>query len=325
MGVRYVQPVFFTAVSKLAQAGVRPFHRLGAARLSALVRPIELARVGAEANRLAHELGDPQLGVTVADRLPRGALGLLEFLAASAPTWLQSMERAVRFGALANPHLVFEVRRRRNFVDFVERLPSRYEVMGRHINEFSVVTFMRLMRQALGPVTLLDAAVAHAETTSASSLERLLGRAPRFGAGENRLRISATDAARAPALADDALFQFLEAQAAHALPTSVVRSTTHVVEDALRSGLLDGRFGIEDIAASLHLSRRTLQRRLATENTTFEAVLDGLRRRLAAEAEARGASPSEMSFMLGYSDPRAFHRAMKRWKQRSTPSRSTDT
>lgn len=69
-----------------------------------------------------------------------------------------------------------------------------------------------------------------------------------------------------------------------------------------------------DIARSMGMSTRTLQRRLEGEGTTFEVVLDRTRRDLALEFLV---DPSRASFeiagLLGYGEPSTFFRAFRRW------------
>jgi AraC-like DNA-binding protein len=61
-----------------------------------------------------------------------------------------------------------------------------------------------------------------------------------------------------------------------------------------------------------------LARRLKREGTTFEAVLAGLRRRLADDyLGKRRLSVAETSYLLGFSEPAAFSRAYRRWTGRS--------
>ncbi|MCV2353260.1 AraC family transcriptional regulator [Paucibacter sp. B2R-40] len=77
----------------------------------------------------------------------------------------------------------------------------------------------------------------------------------------------------------------------------------------------------ETIAAQLHMSERTLQRRLLEESTSFNKLLDETRRELAARYLNRGCiTATEMSFALGFADPSNFYRACKRWFGHS-PSR----
>jgi len=81
--------------------------------------------------------------------------------------------------------------------------------------------------------------------------------------------------------------------------------------------LASGDIAIDSVARALGLSRQTLYRRLKAEGTTFEQVLDGLRRRLALRFIEEGMAVKEAAWRLGFSDPAAFSRAFKRWTGRS--------
>lgn len=90
------------------------------------------------------------------------------------------------------------------------------------------------------------------------------------------------------------------------------------LEAALMPGLHRGAVSIEAAARLLGLSRATLYRRLRGEGTTFERLLDDLRRRLALSyLEAGKVSIGEAAYLSGFSDPAAFSRAVKRWTGQS--------
>jgi AraC-like DNA-binding protein len=68
------------------------------------------------------------------------------------------------------------------------------------------------------------------------------------------------------------------------------------------------------VAEKLCMSRHTLFRRLRAEGTTFEKVLDELRRKLAHHyLREKMTSVNETAYLLGFSDHDAFSRAFKRW------------
>jgi AraC-like DNA-binding protein len=70
----------------------------------------------------------------------------------------------------------------------------------------------------------------------------------------------------------------------------------------------------EALCRRLHVSRATLTRKLAQEDTTLSAILDGTRRDLAVEYLRNGAlSTEEVARRLAFSDARAFRRAFQRW------------
>jgi AraC-like DNA-binding protein len=91
------------------------------------------------------------------------------------------------------------------------------------------------------------------------------------------------------------------------------------VEKRLEPLLASGEVGIERLARDLGYSRQTLYRRLKAEGVTYEALLDGLRRRLALRFMREGLSVKDAAYRLGFSDPAAFSRAFKRWTG-SSPS-----
>ena len=68
------------------------------------------------------------------------------------------------------------------------------------------------------------------------------------------------------------------------------------------------------IARKLHMSPRSLQRRLQGENTSFATVLFELRRDLAQRyLRDERIAIGEVGFLLGFLDVAAFQRAFKRW------------
>jgi AraC-like DNA-binding protein len=71
---------------------------------------------------------------------------------------------------------------------------------------------------------------------------------------------------------------------------------------------------IDRVAEKLDVSARTLRRRLAEEDTTFQRVLDEVRFGLATEYLIETPLPvQEVASLLGYSDPGNFTHAFKRW------------
>ncbi len=87
---------------------------------------------------------------------------------------------------------------------------------------------------------------------------------------------------------------------------------------AIIAAALPRALGLEETARELHVSPRTLHRRLQEEGTSFRAIREALRRDL---AEARLAKPGEsvarVAAELGYSEPSAFFRAFQGWTGQS--------
>jgi AraC-like DNA-binding protein len=61
------------------------------------------------------------------------------------------------------------------------------------------------------------------------------------------------------------------------------------------------------------MTPRTLQRRLQDDGTTFRALIDATRKSILLACVERNQTPDEIMRHAGYTNPRSFRRALKRW------------
>ncbi len=99
-----------------------------------------------------------------------------------------------------------------------------------------------------------------------------------------------------------------------------IETITQFIGNQLPRGVPD----IADAASSLHMSVRTLQRKLAEHELSFSGLVDSIRQDLAIrylkDTETKAVYISQM---LGFSEQSAFQRAFKRWTG-STPKQYRD-
>jgi AraC-like DNA-binding protein len=87
------------------------------------------------------------------------------------------------------------------------------------------------------------------------------------------------------------------------------------VRIAIQQKLTGRRPTIEDIADALHISSRTLQRRLQEEGSSFQRVLDEARHQLARHYLNNSVLElNEAAYLLGYEDGNSFVRAFRTWE-----------
>lgn len=90
------------------------------------------------------------------------------------------------------------------------------------------------------------------------------------------------------------------------------------VHAALVDQLPHGEPSQEKIAASLHMSLRNLQRKLAEVDNSYKAILNQTREELAVSyMNDQQYSISEIAYLLGFADTSGFTRAFKRWTGQS--------
>ncbi len=92
--------------------------------------------------------------------------------------------------------------------------------------------------------------------------------------------------------------------------TGIAKRVRARLIDELPSGTVTER----QVAEWLHLSPRTLQRKLHDEGTSYAKELDGVRRELAERfIRDRSLTLSEITYLLGFSEISSFSRAFRRW------------
>ena len=106
------------------------------------------------------------------------------------------------------------------------------------------------------------------------------------------------------------LDQILVERLAHLDKRNVVARCQARLLDQLSSGEVSENV----MAEQLHMSRRTLQRKLADADLTFQKLVDDTRRDLAMRhLDDPRHSVTDVTFLLGFSQQSAFTRAFKRW------------
>ena len=98
----------------------------------------------------------------------------------------------------------------------------------------------------------------------------------------------------------------------------VVVDEAHNLENKVRSALTEllpgGTGTVDDVAMKLGFSKRTLQRKLTEENTSFQKQLNGTREILAKHyIRNTDMSSDEIAFLLGYQEINSFLRAFHLW------------
>jgi len=83
----------------------------------------------------------------------------------------------------------------------------------------------------------------------------------------------------------------------------------------IQQKLTGRRPNVEDIADALHISSRTLQRRLQDQGSSFQRVLEEARHQLARHYLNNSVLElNEAAYLLGYQDGNSFVRAFRNWE-----------
>ncbi len=152
---------------------------------------------------------------------------------------------------------------------------------------------------------------AHAKT-----IERHFGCPAVCGATRNAIVFRAADAQRPFVTRNAELLSMLAPQFEEELKQENGNENfVERVRITIQENLTGRRPTIEDIADALHISPRTLQRRLQDEGFSFQRVLEEARRQLARHYLNNSALElNEAAYLLGYEDGNSFVRAFRTWE-----------
>jgi AraC-like DNA-binding protein len=147
-----------------------------------------------------------------------------------------------------------------------------------------------------------------------AAYERHFGCPVVCGAAEDSLTLAAGDLDKPLPTANRQIAATLDKVLAEQLAHLDKNNVVARCKASLLEQLSAGELSETDMAGQLHMSRRTLQRKLAEAEITYQRLVDETRRDLALRyIEDPRHSIVDITFMLGFSQQSAFTRAFKRW------------
>jgi AraC-like DNA-binding protein len=265
-------------------------------------------------DRAATKLRDPALALAIAERLAIGSLGEIDYVLCTSDTLRLGLKRLVRFYPIATERVRLELEESGDCATLVFRAASS-EAYSRHWREFAVAVIARRIRQTLGrDVRFLEVTFAHPLPPNQRPYAAYFGLSPRFSADADRLGFDRALLDRPLRTAAAALGDLLEARMRDVVPSDGDDALVARVRRIVSMQIDSGPPTLPDTASRIAMSRRSLQRALEHAGTSHQAIVDDVRRRRALVLLEQGQMPMvDISVRLGFSDPRAFFRAFRRW------------
>jgi AraC-like DNA-binding protein len=267
-----------------------------------------------------HVSGDPAVALRVGTQLQAGALGSFEYLLRNSETLRETVDRADRFMKLMDDMA------RVRIVESGDVVALRVHRTGGHPFppqdiECWFAAVLSFARKDIPTLYLRAVHFTHAAPTSPALYAKHFGCPVRFEADHDEMHMPAAMLQERAPHADPNLGRVLQEHTEHLL-SQLPRADPFVY--AVRSKLLEQlRSGAPDpssVARALHVSERTLRRRLQAEGTGYQALLEDLRMQLARQYVGETNQGYEViARRLAFSDSSAFFRAFKRWTG-TTPS-----
>jgi AraC-like DNA-binding protein len=265
----------------------------------------------------AEALHDPALGFHLATEANPREVGLLFYVASAAKDLGEAIVLFARYLRIVNEAVRIKLTRQNSDLVVELYLVGVPRFRAGQNAEFGIAVIVKSLREITGRnVHPTKITFVHMRSSDFPEFERFCGCPVEFGGSSDELVFSNQSLA-VPLITEDMhLLDVLRPicdEAAKQRETAA-GSIRALVENEAQKLLPHGRAQRHNVAKKLAMSTRTLARRLASEGTTFEDVVDELRRSLALQyVRTPSISLSQIAWLLGYEGGTSFNHAFRRW------------
>lgn len=268
----------------------------------------------------AEACGDPCFGLRFGQRIRPGSLHIVGYTLMNSATLGDALERLQRYQRLiSDGGMLHRIPSARGIWLVYRPRPERLPFCDHQIDAV-MAAVLTLSRVVTGrDLVPLEVSFQRPRLEPVEAYECHF-RCPLVTGGQFDGILVSRDLLELPLLeADTELCRLHENHALHRLRLLHSEDSWQSKTEALiEQHLADPAFGRAAAASLLGLSERSLQRKLAEEETSFQELLDRIRQRRAMEYLADSQrSLAEVGEALGFSDISAFYRAFKRWTGRT--------
>ena len=244
--------------------------------------------------------------------------GVLGYVTMHAQTFGESLDRLIRYQQIRTTAVMFtlETTGADAHLAYLYRTADVSPPERRQESENMLSTILQFGRTTTGlDWSPREVHFEHAQPENTAEHKRIFRAPVLFDKPLTKLIFDASLLALPLVEADPTLGSLLEAQAEELLARSPRHGEfTGQVQQLILEALDSGKLQLENICRKSGISSRTLQRKLHEEGTSYQELLEETRRNLSKfYLRNPEMAISEVAYLLGFSQPSAFHRAFRRW------------
>ena len=305
------------------QAGIDPRQSMQAVNITPAMLDDVDTRVAIELETalwdfLVESSDDDFFGLHAGGSLQAGEFDVMDYAIRSSATLRQALENAIRYNRLLHDVAQFELVEDANTAEFQHYFSNDLSGASWQASDFTLASIVKIGRALTGDKWRhFRINFQHGKPADTSEYEKVFACPLYFNCDRNGVSFDKSLLAAEIAGSDPPLHQLLCRHADELLAKlPQANSVIDQVRKHLTTAIRAGDFGIEVIAEALNTTPRSLQRRLKEQGTSHQELVEEMRKSLAAfYLENSQLGISEIAYLLGYSEPSAFHRAFKRWFQ----------
>ena len=265
-------------------------------------------------------LNNPAFPLLIGEMITAETFSPPIFAAFCSPNMNIAMHRLSRYKQLIGP-MTLDVQEFKTSTTLTIDCLYREHPLPHSLMAMELIYLVNLVRMATREKIVPISVTTAVELLEMEKYEAYFGVRPRIGK-KNQLVFSYKDALIPFLSENQRLWEFFEPELRKRL-SDIEEETSF--SNKVRSSLLElipsGLCTSAEVARKLAVSKRTLQRHLNNENTTFQKILNSTREKLARHyLQNSSMSGAEIAFLLGFDDPNSFFRAFRSWTG-ETPGR----
>lgn len=261
------------------------------------------------------KVDDPYLGLHVGAVAPLDPYLIPGYAFSAAPSMAEFARHHLVLQRITFHSDFFSLREERELATLVFAGAPAY-APTRHAVEYTAVTLARYFRRYF-EVVPQRVVFHHPPPSDSREHSRVLGCPVSFARAENAFLLRREDFERRRPIFSEATYDRLSAAGERALDDVPAPSFRDQVRAVLRRRLGRGVVDVDSVSRGLHVSARTLQRRLTAEGTRFQRLLDAERHEIAVDQVRRGKRVREAAKAAGFAESASFCRAFRRWTGRT--------
>lgn len=259
--------------------------------------------------------GNPALGLQMGSRMHLASHGPVGIAAYTSATLAEAIDVMIKFQNIRGQFAGMAIERDAQVVRVVFNLRVPYDEVGIFLIEALVASSQGSIEFLLGR-TIDGARVefAYPPPAHAAMYSQYLHAPFRFDAPRTQIEIPRATEATPLLLADGNAHQQAMRQCEQIAAELQQRDSFAQRVTAILRNNPGQLWTLDDVARSLHMSARTLMRRLKDEGTNYQQLLDAEQQRLARiYLDNPRHTVESVATALGYHDVSTFRRAFKRW------------
>jgi AraC-like DNA-binding protein len=253
-------------------------------------------------------------GLALGCNLAPGPFSVLGYLLQSSPTLGDALAAGLRYQRLVGEGGEVQLREQGEELHLLYR-PLHPELPATRTRVLALMAcWVQMLHPLLENWQLLRVQFVHPQPTALDSYIRTFACPLQFAAADYGIVLPKALASTALIQANPPLQNLLRQHAEALLARLPSEGLSARVVALLGEQLARGEPDRGELAQRLHLSERTLQRRLAEEGCNYQQLLNDTRQQLAEQHLSSGNLPAaEIALLLGYSEPSVFFRAFRQW------------